>query len=361
VQNSAKKGQPAAAAARASKATTAGSSYSPAAFRDPNSADANTAAPAREEGSSSTAAAAAAAAAPVSAEEYERQKKQLHVLLMFDLSPANQLDMLDPGWRTAYRPPEESIERLNERDEVRAMIYAREDKIELDARFREKNPKKALTKFARGVCLEFDKAHEERFVPPELSDEMLLGPALFPLWKQWKASGGLLKVDRSGGDDEDQKWTLFDTNDLISSIRAQEDALLGQIGKKSMVRLQQMRELVEREKKMFMNRNASINSNGTATRGGKKRGDDDDDDDDSNAGSGKKKDVSGWRPTRTQPFRLSCSQNLERSVKRASKSDALDLGQVMKGMKDTLMVHRAKLHDLQKTQLVREIQRQGQS
>lgn len=300
----------------------------------------------------------------LSADEFERGQRQLHVLLIHDLNPTSQLDMLDPGWRTAHRPAEEGIERINERDEIRAMIYAKEDKIELDARFREKNPKKALTKFARGVCLEFDKAHEERFVPPELSDEMLLGPALYPLWKQWKLSGGLLKVDRSG-DDEDHQWTLFDTNDLISSIRAQEDALLGQIGKKSMFRLQQMRELVEREKKMFMNRKAARTrhgGSGSVKRGGRGSGNDSDDYDDgesenSSAYGGGGGYGRGKAPTtKPVPFRLSCSPNLERQVKRA-KPESLDLGAVMRTMKDGLMVHRAKLHDLQKTQLVREINR----
>lgn len=354
------------AGSKAQSSATGGSSYSPAAFRDAApSASAGGAASTAPDSARPAAAAVTAASAnapTVSADEYERQRKQLHVLLMFDLSPANQLDMLDPGWRSGFRPPEEGVERINERDEIRAMIYAKEDKIELDARFREKNPKKALTKFARGVCLEFDKAHEERFVPPELSDEMLLGPALFPLWRQWKNSGGLLKVDRSGGDDEDQRWTLFDTNDLISSIRAQEDALLGQIGKKSMVRLQQMRELVEREKKMFMNRNTSTSSRGNSNKSRSADDNDRDDDDDGASSNGNKRNGNPFRPTRPVPFRLSCSPNLERSVKRQSAhTEGLDLGSVMRNMKDTLMVHRAKLHELQKTQLIREINRQAKS
>lgn len=164
-----------------------------------------------------------------------------------------------------------SPERAAEREEIRVMLRSREEAAVLDAKFRDTYKRQPTRVDAHSPT--FDKSHAaKRFAPREPTDPELLGPSLFPLWKHWRDCGGLLQVLKDQRrlaqiqlgtgkvkyttdyeEDFDLCWTQFDSQDLIASLKSHERELMGQVGTKSIGRLRQMRQLCEREMKMYEN------------------------------------------------------------------------------------------------------------
>lgn len=252
------------------------------------------------------------------------------------------------------RPPEEDLSRTMERERVKAMLISREAKIVQNIEFKLKYPQKVPTRVTHGV--EYDKAHEERRVPPDdFNDSELLGPSLHPLWVQWKESGGLLGYEGMPS----SEWTMYDTNDLIDSLRAREDVLYGVIGKRSMRRLIQMRELVEREKQMFINKQNMILGSGTPrgtdadgiTPRGPHSGDEASQIRSRQATSTQRGRVHSGKMTKVRPFHLSTSPMANRKLR------IIDSAELLSEMKHNFEKHLKTLHQLRKEQLQREVTR----
>jgi hypothetical protein len=262
----------------------------------------------------------------------------------------------------SQRPPEESIDRTLERERIKAFINSREAQLVQNIEFKVKYPQKVPTRVPPGV--EYDKAHEERrALPDDFADTELLGPSLYPLWRQWKASGGLL------GDDgmPSEEWTMYDSNDLIDSLSGREDFLYGHIGQRALRRLGEMRSLVEREKQMFLNKQRMVMNLADA------HGSDDDDVDSegnfttakspSAHGSARKSRRSGTvdhnnrgrvtsgKYTKVRPFNLSKGPSSEQRLK------LMDTAHLLGDMKRNFESHLKTLHELKKEQLQRELDR----
>lgn len=151
--------------------------------------------------------------------------------------------------RALSRPPEEDPARAAEREKIKADLDHRERKIIQNIEFKLKYPTKPATKVQPGV--EYDKAHEERLtLPDDLADDELLGPSLYSLWREWKRTNGL--VGHSGTPSE---WNLYSSNELVAALEEKEDELFGFVGQRSIRKIRNMRELVARERKMYLNAN----------------------------------------------------------------------------------------------------------
>lgn len=184
---------------------------------------------------------------------------------VFSVSRERLREILSDTWnddtydaeRAASRPREEDPTRAAEREKIKADLDHRERKIIQNIEFRLKYPTKPATRVQPGV--EFDKAHEERLtLPDDISEDELLGPALFSLWQEWKRCGGLMGGDgdpKHGGEPE---WTVYNSNELISALREKEDELFGFVGPRSLKKVRSMRELAARERMMFLNSNVTV-------------------------------------------------------------------------------------------------------
>ncbi|CUG91290.1 Hypothetical protein, putative [Bodo saltans] len=153
--------------------------------------------------------------------------------------------------RASSRPAEEDPARAAEREKIKADLDHRERKIIQNIEFKLKYPTKPATKVQPGV--EYDKAHEERLMlPDDLVDDELLGPSLYSLWREWKRTNGL--VGHAGGAALSE-WNLYSSNELIAALEEKEDELFGFVGQRSIRKIRNMRELVSRERKMYLNAN----------------------------------------------------------------------------------------------------------
>ncbi len=262
----------------------------------------------------------------------------------------------------ARRPPEEHESRQTEREKIKAELESREAKIAQNIHFKVKYPQKVPTRVPPGV--EFDKAQEQRLVlPDDFTDEELLGPSLYPLWQCWKATGGLLGVDGVPTD-----WTLYDSQDLIDSLKGREEVLFGVVGRLSLRRIAQMCELVDRERQMFLNkkafheREAQREEEFMAEAGGS--GEDGSSENyqtpsparttKSSSKSPHLRGVPDARPretTKVQPFRLSHSPTALRKLK------LIDSKKLVQEMKKNFEKHMKAMHMLQKDQLESQLQR----
>lgn len=327
--------------------------YSPAQFRS-NTASAD---PAGTQRTPSGGAAATSVPPPDMPDaDFEAARRALHESL--EAGSSDCIGTYDYD-RAAQRPAEEDLSRTLEREKVKAMLNSREAQIVQNIEFHVKYPQKVPTRVPPGV--EYDKAHEERrTLPDDFSDSELLGPSLYPLWRQWKSSGGLIGDHGMPSAD----WTMYDTNDLIDSLRAREDVLYGVVGKKMMRRLMEMRELVEREKQMFLNKQNMVMTLAPES--------DDGEDDDSAYGASpspaksrasKRTSKSGTvdhsqrgrifngQYTKMAPFHLS------QGTTGAQRMKMIDSGRLLGEMKKNFQQHLQHLHELKKSQLERELQR----
>lgn len=300
----------------------------------------------------------------ISEKEFSEHQKALREFLI-DHS-AMSIGEYDPA-KIVARPKEEANGREVERQAIRSMLEAREAKIMQSIEWKLKYPRKVATKVPSGV--EFDKANEAQVqLPDNFSDEELLGPSLTPLWVHWRRSGGLLSeltAEREGekGDEDEAegKWTVFDSTDLIDSLRLREDALYGLVGPKAMYRLQHLREMVERERQLFLNKRnylfaeeAKLKRITTPRLGDEKvlSASSFGSPPAHNSESRQRKRVSAT--THTKPFNLSQSPTMQRRLK------VMDSSTAIAEMKAKLEKHLKTLHAVRKEQLEREVAREAQ-
>jgi len=246
------------------------------------------------------------------------------------------------------RPREEEANREDERQSIRSMLEAREAKIVQSIEFRIKYPRKVPTKVPPGV--EFDKAHEEKAqLPDTFTDEELLGISLAPLWKQWRKCGGLLKEleenelakaeidpDKAAGEEKVTQWTIYDSADLTDSLKMREDALYGIVGARSMYRLRHMRELVDRERSLFMNKKNFVQAFAQSE----------------SAERTPTKKKSRSPNTSVKPFKLSESPSMLKKIR------VMDCKSLIQDMKQSFDGHLATLHRIRKDQLEKEVARE---
>jgi len=364
------KASPAASAARSRGGASANKPYSPVGFR-PSAAESQSPAP-----TDSAAKSSGRAREPLPHERttvsptralYEPDLSDKEFLLEQQrLRESLEATTLDGTAREAYtyegasaRPKEEAIDRTLERERIKAFINSREAQLVQNIEFKVKYPQKVPTRVPPGV--EYDKAHEERrALPDDFADTELLGPSLYPLWRQWKASGGLLGADGMPS----EEWTMYDSNDLIDSLSGREDFLYGHIGPRALRRLVEMRSLVEREKQMFLNKQRMVMTLAEA------QGSDDESDEfgspansPSAHGSARKSRKSGTvdhsnrgrimtgKYTRVRPFNLSKGPSSEQRLK------LMDTQHLLGDMKRNFEAHLKTLHELKKEQLQRELDR----
>ena len=249
----------------------------------------------------------------ISEDEFRASVEQLHNLLQeADLNYDVDVD-------ARARPTEEALSRLTEREKIKAMLDHREKKIIQNIEFKLKYPTKVATIVPPGV--DYDKAHEERLVlPDDISEIDLLGPSLYPLWSEWKSTGGLL------GRDGRVEWNLYSSNDLIESLREREDVVFGHVGPNSLAKLAHMRDLVVRERNVFLNKFKAARSP-TKVR-------------------------TPQRKVKVFPFNLSQSPtSLKTQLRLVNRQ------QVLLEMKKGFDSHLRTLHELRKQQLERELER----
>ena len=249
----------------------------------------------------------------------------------------------------ARRPQEEGKTREAERAAIKAMLDHREKKIIMNIEYKLKHPAKAATRHVPGV--EYDKAHEERSIlPDDFPDDTLLGPSLFPMWQEWKRTGGLLGHSGTGHAHE---WTLYNTQDLIESLKAKESELYGRAGPKSLFRVQRMRDLVTRERHMFLNKLHALEGTMREDSGEQLSPRELSPELHMSPGSAtKSQSNSPARYSRAAPFRLSQSPT---SLKAQVRS--IDRQQLINELRSSFDVHRQSMHALKKDQLERQLSR----
>lgn len=305
--------------------------------------------------------------------QLEEYKKQLRDMLS-DHSAVGGLDPDDADH--TIRPKEESFDRQLEREKIRATLQTREQKVNQNIEFHMKYSLHPPVRVQPGV--EYDKSHQTGTeLEDNYTDEELLGPSLYPLWMQWKKTGGLMGRYGDGGSSEKQSdlWNIFDSQDLIDSLNAREDVIFFQVGQKSMSRLISMRDMVSRERQMFLNKHNALRAlvgeqqqqagRGAAT-SEEREGDVFDTFNSPAAKSSNNKSFGSQQrsppkggvaasprtpPTKTRPFRLSKTESGLRKIK------LIDSKQMMSDIKSHFEGHVSKMHNIHKERLEREVRR----
>lgn len=270
---------------------------------------------------------------PLNITEEEFKEAQIKLQEELLLSTADAIDEYDAE-KAASRAPEEDPSRKEEREEIRAMLETRERKMCQHIEFRMKYPTKVPTRVQPGV--EFDKAHEERRVlPDDHTDEDLLGPSLAPLWWRWKRNGGLEGLSKRSGVPDGaanaDEWNVFDSAELIDSLKAREEIVYGQVGPKSQARLQRMRELVQRE--LHMHKNRLVGAMGQKSIFGKGE--------------------SSRQTTITVPVPFTLSQ----SPVTLRRMKMVDSDKLITELRQSFDKHQQAVHQIRKAQLQREVHR----
>ena len=191
-------------------------------------------------------------------------------------------------------------------------------------------------------------------LPDNYTDYELLGPSLYPQWRAFKKTGGLC-----GNDGMPKDWTLYDSSDLIECLKSREDTLFGVVGPNSLGRMQQMRELVERERRMFLNKCSQHKADGRKEASPKPGEETPQSPDVSpqgkSGGSMNSQSPSTRKGTKPIPFTLSQSPSMARKLK------IIDSQQLISEMKANFEMHLRTMHKLRKEQLERELQRSTES